>query len=180
VPDSQLYITEDLNEVWADTKSPGDGFTYSVGSVEIRDTEIDSVTGTGPQYSNAPVVLPPGIPGAAAQFRLSVAGTPPTLPKRQVVILQCVDQLGAIQWQRYLYGGSPAVGMARYRCSTNARGISVWPGPTAGETRIAICGEQSDDILPLSQAPAGWVMAPATQVPGSARRAPCSRTSAPT
>ncbi|MBL8728296.1 MAG: hypothetical protein JNM25_07700 [Planctomycetes bacterium] len=44
VPDSQLFITEDLNEVWADTKSPGDGFTYSVGSIEIRDTNLNEVT----------------------------------------------------------------------------------------------------------------------------------------
>ena len=155
VPDSQLFITEDLNEVWADTKSPGDGFTYSVGSIEIRDTNLNEVTGEGPKFSGEDVGLPPDIPTTPpvlARFRLQVPSGGTILPKRQVVILQCVDQFGTIQWQRHFYGGSPGVTVARYRCATNARGISVWPGPTAEETRIAICGEQNDDILPLSQA----------------------------
>jgi hypothetical protein len=84
---------------------------------------------------------------------------------RQVVILQCVDRFGEIEWQRYFYGGSDAVGIARYRCATNARAISVWAGATPAATRIAICGEQNDDVLPLSQDPQGWVASPATMVP---------------
>mgnify|MGYP001193133721 CR=1 FL=1 len=173
VPDSQLFITEDLNEVWADTKSPGDSFTYSVGSVEIRDTTIYPQTGNEPEFSDFPVGVPPDIdqpiplPPLSARFRLEIAGSPGMLflPKRQVVILQCVDQFGSIQWQKYLYGNSPDVGVARYRCATNARAISVWPGPTDAETRIAICGEQNDDILPFSQAPDGWVVNPSTMLP---------------
>ncbi len=169
VPDWDLFDNADLNEVWADTKSPGDGSTYSVGSIEIRDTILDLPD--GPEFSGVVVGLPPDSGAAfsggaaAAQFVLPVAGTPPRLQRRQVVVLQKVNSLGGIEWQRYFYGGSPELGVARYRRATNARAVSVWPGATPEETRIAICGEQNDNYLPVSQAPSGWVFTPILAAP---------------
>jgi hypothetical protein len=76
---------------------------------------------------------------------------------RQIVILQCTDASGVIQWQNYFYGGTPGLQFeSEIQRATNARGISVWAGATDEETRIAICGETYDDRLPMSQAPLGW------------------------
>jgi hypothetical protein len=157
------YDNAELREAWADSKSAGDGFTYSVGSIEVRDTRI--VNGQLPQFSGVDVDLPPGVLGASREFLLMPVGPigAQFVPVRQIVLLQCVDAFGAIQWQRYFYGGTAALPEeAYYRRWANARGISVWAGPTPQETRIAICGEQQDDMLPLSQDQGGWVAQPST------------------
>ncbi|MBL8730304.1 MAG: hypothetical protein JNM25_17940 [Planctomycetes bacterium] len=132
----------DLSEAWADTKTPGKGLTYSVGTIEVEQT------GVNPTFSNAGVDNPPG------------GAVPFDVVRRQVVIVQCVDAAGTIQWQRYFFGTTNVPGARR---ATNARAISVWEAETAADARIAICGETYDDTLPLSQAPAGFVQNPLLQ-----------------
>lgn len=106
------------------------------------------------------------MPASNAGFLVQPSGTPPQLTPKQVVILQCVNADGSIAWQRYFYGATPATLPAgdEWRRATCARGISVWAAPRlAGQsdtdTRIAICGEKSDDEIPLSQSP-GAVTSP--------------------
>ncbi len=137
----------DLREGGADAKSPGDGRTYSVATIEVEQTLF------GSEYSNFPVLNPPG---------LGVTPNPPT--RKQVILLQCVDAAGAIQWQRYFFGFTPMIPKEARR-PTNARGISVWAGATNEATRIAICGEVYDDAIPLSQAPLGFPQPVSTATP---------------
>lgn len=127
-----------LNEVWTDTKSPGNGFTYSVGTIQVRaDNGANLFSGVG--------VAPPVL-GMTFQ-----APNP-----RQIVVVQAVDDNQVIAWQRYIYG----VPFPASERPCVARGISVWPvvDPVTGafdpgETRIAVCGEFFDDNMPLSQVP---------------------------
>lgn len=69
--------------------------------------------------------------------------------QRQVVVLQVTDAAQGVVWQRFYYGGPGVI------LPTNARAISVWPGATHADTRIAICGESYDQILPQAQATTG-------------------------
>ena len=69
-------------------------------------------------------------------------------PPVHVVILQVSDAQGIV-WQRFFHGDSgQSTGQVN---RTFARGISVFPGPTEAETRIAICGETFDLRIPYGQ-----------------------------
>jgi hypothetical protein len=122
-----------LREGWADVKTPGDGRTYSVGTITVQDT-----TGT-PLFSEKPISRPTGVLG----FNIAPAS-------RQVIVVQCVSEAApdAIAWQRFFYGETQS---SLFR-ATNARAISVWPEANPLDTRVAICGETYDTTLPLSQA----------------------------
>jgi hypothetical protein len=122
-----------LREGWADVKTPGDGQTYSVGTVTVQ------TTGGLPQFSAAAI----SIAGGVSSFNV-------TPGSRQVVVVQVVDESGpsAIVWQRFFYGSTPQSDTR----ATNARAISVWPEANPLDTRVAICGETYDASLPLSQA----------------------------
>jgi hypothetical protein len=138
----------DLREVWADVKSPGTGLTYAVGTIDVVDTTPGVAT-----FSNAFVLNPPA-PALAFVYP----------PRRQIVILQATDQVSGINFQSYFYGFTAVVeGGGR---ANNVRGISVSPSVIQADTRIAICGETYDAILPLSQAPAGNPTATATNPAG--------------
>lgn len=154
-----------LPAVWADVKTPGDGRTYAVGTVNVRTTRnIESSSFSNATGIGVPVYDPP----------YSTGFTPPTQNViRQVVILQCsgvnVANPGTspnpeqnILWQHYLYGHSidPTGAVqpgAFVRRATNARGISVWPvvNPNGTinetETRVAICGETFDSFMDRNQ-----------------------------
>ena len=120
---------------WADVKTPGNGWTYSVGSTRAPTTDPLSA----PIFSAAPVTGP-------APFRTQ--GT-------QVVILQANNLANPAQsWQRYFYGqsmGQPN-GLASFARAV-ATYIPQWPGATRSDWRIAICGESYDGLLP--EAPPG-------------------------
>ena len=132
---------------WADAKSPGDGLVYVAGTTEVLTSAPD-----------------PGNPSlSAAQFSdhdVLPAGLLPTFTTtaaRQVVILQVNDATTQqILWQRFFYGETGTILNPDWTRATNARGISVWPGATPEDTRIAICGETYDERLPSSQDPIGW------------------------
>ncbi|MCA8974070.1 MAG: hypothetical protein KDC98_05075 [Planctomycetes bacterium] len=122
-----------------DTKSPGTGLVYTVGTIEVADT-----TGATP-FSGAAASAPAPLVG----FNLTTL-TPPE--SRQVGMLQVATpgQVPAIQ--RYLYGTSPGVLVNPDDTrATNIRGVSVWPEAEPGDTRIVVCGESFDELLPMSQ-----------------------------
>ncbi|MCA8973961.1 MAG: hypothetical protein KDC98_04530, partial [Planctomycetes bacterium] len=128
----------DLDEGWADAKAPGNGSVYLTGSIEVVDTN------NNPTYSHVGVLMPTGLTG----FN--------TLPfggfKRQVAIIQqSFATGGGIQRQVYYYGFSLFSSQELPGLHTNVRAISVWPAASDAATRIAICGETSDQLLPLSQ-----------------------------
>lgn len=142
----------DFREWGADVKTPGNGFTYSALTVTVRST-----SGT-PMFSGADVALPP-----AGVFSL------PAPNQRQVGLVQItnagqaiVNPSGPVAGQFYFYGQT----VGDETRATNLRGISVWPAATVADTRIAICGETYDQIIPLSQVPAGWAGASATTSSG--------------
>ncbi|MBX3464330.1 MAG: hypothetical protein KF830_14255 [Planctomycetes bacterium] len=121
-------------EAWADIKTPGDGFQYAVGTIEVRDTRPGIA-----QFSDEDAIPASGI----GSFLL------PAPNRRQVVILQITEvDTQTIDRQRYYYGFTPD----QLLRATNARGISVWAASSRADTRIAICGEAYDRDLPLSQA----------------------------
>lgn len=128
-----------LAEVWVDSKSPGDGFTYSVGTVEVERTALQVGASGSVLFSGQPItVLSP---------LLGFPNLPATGPaSKQVIVVQCVDQTQNIVWQRFYYGFAEN-GNRRI----NARAISVWPSSDRSQTRIAICGESNHDTLPLDQ-----------------------------
>jgi hypothetical protein len=125
----------DYREFWADVKTPGDGYAYVVGTIEVQDT----------------------LPGAlfSQQSAAAFPGTGFSLPTgtlRQVVMLQKVNTTTQLNSpQRFFYGNSPVFPQSLR--STNARGISVWPAATEEDTRVVICGETYDQTLPESQDP---------------------------
>ncbi len=128
---------QNFAEFWADTKSPGDGRIYSVGTIDVADTR------PGALFSNA-----------GAQFATGLQGFSLTSGAQQVAMLQVVNADQSIRWQRYFYGLQFG-GAEASDASTNARGIAVWAEPNDTDTRIVICGETFAPVLPLSQAPAG-------------------------
>ncbi|MFO1078528.1 MAG: hypothetical protein U1E73_12465 [Planctomycetota bacterium] len=126
---------QDLREAFADAKAPGNGFVYATGSIEVVDTL------NNPMFSGVPVVIPAGLVGfQTGGFR------------RQVGILQRnVIDTGAVAANVYYHGISNFPNPeAPVGLHTNVRSISVWPGATPAATRIAICGETSDQRLPQS------------------------------
>lgn len=141
-PGSESFV---LPEVWADVKSPGDGRVYAVGTIEVNTTDPINL----PEYSGRPITqqdipaLPPPFDGG---FTVSNQG------QRQIVVLQCSNDDGTIQWQKLWYGSSSPTSLSPWaRRATNARGISVWPAATEAETRVAICGETYDVMLSKNQ-----------------------------
>ncbi|HEX5053268.1 MAG TPA: hypothetical protein VFZ65_15945, partial [Planctomycetota bacterium] len=148
VPGGGVPGTTDYREAWADAKSPGDGRTYSVGTIEVS-TTAPMAGQLFAQFSGADAWPAETL----AMFTIA----PPSLG-RQVVMLQeagTADQ--TIGFQRYYYGTNTDMSFH----GNNARGISVWPAATRADTRIAICGETFDEMLPRgnspgTQAPAGW------------------------
>jgi len=142
----------DFREVWADTKSPGDGSVYNVGTIEVRFTASAYFSATSGAPNVEPALsLPPFFVGALPA------------PARQVVILQQADVAGpGLGFQRF-YHGTNTGGVFR---ATNARAVSVWPAINSEDTRIAICGETEDELLPLGNAPQGWPGAGGTGTSG--------------
>lgn len=143
-----------------DVKTPGDGRTYSVFTIGVRKTQPPS---SDPQanlwFSGERAQVHPGL----GVFNLDLQQ--PSVYK-QIVLLQCRGRIPtysgpnpeqAIVWQKLFYGDTGVLGTEAERHSTNARGISVWPAfhsdgsPDDRETRIAICGETFDSILPKNR-----------------------------
>ncbi|HEB52722.1 MAG TPA: hypothetical protein ENI87_05660 [bacterium] len=116
----------DFREFWADVKIPGDGFAYSVGTIEVP-TTVNAFFSGFPAFtatSLTPLTVSPGNPAA------------------QVVILQQAEPAGSqIFQQRFLYGMTGE--------SAHARAVHVWPAANPADTRVAICGETLADELPL-------------------------------
>ncbi|MBK8101392.1 MAG: hypothetical protein IPK26_30280 [Planctomycetes bacterium] len=130
----------DFQDAWADVKAPGDGQVYSVGTVMVGRTGRLSPPD---RFSSSPVSLPLGVIG------ISLPTNSPPNTSIQVAVLQISNADGSIVSQAYFYGSTPT---ATYlHLSTNARGISVLPGSTPDETRIAICGETYESSIPASQ-----------------------------
>ncbi|MCA8952420.1 MAG: hypothetical protein KDE27_23115 [Planctomycetes bacterium] len=130
----------DLREAWADAKAPGNGSVYVTGSIEVQNTQ------NNPTYSNVGASVALGLP----TFDTTMSGG----FRRQVAIIQqSAANGGGIQQQVYFYGLYPNGNPELPGLHTNVRAISVWPGATEGTTRIAICGETSDNLLPRSQNP---------------------------
>lgn len=118
---------------WMDSKTPGDGRTYLVGTTIVTDTRPTSM----PQFSNVTIASP--------------ASVQPVVAARQVAVLQVTDAQGAILHQAYFHGetsGQPGNGLSTY-----GRAISVFPAATAAATRIVICGETFDQTLPAAVTP---------------------------
>ena len=150
MPQPPAYSTHDwtvtgsadpLAEGWADVKTPwgiaGERRTYSVGTVEVRFTGPDS---SPAQFSLADaLVRPVGWP------LITILGT---AARRQVALLQVVNEDQSIAWQRFFYGDTNLAGSGLLR-QTNARAIAVWPSVTEADTRIAICGELTEELIPL-------------------------------
>ncbi len=130
-------------EAWADVKSPGDGRQYTVGTIEVKDTDVGALFS---QAASEPVL------GATAFTLTALAAG------RQVVMLQCTDATQGIVWQRYFYGSTPG-DLTR---ASNARAVAVWPTGDPQTTRVAICGETYDEQVPLEPAafPAATTSAP--------------------
>ncbi|MBL8728971.1 MAG: hypothetical protein JNM25_11110 [Planctomycetes bacterium] len=136
---------DQFRETWADVKTPGDDFQYSVGTIEVRTTMPGALfSGVAAITLLEPPLLtfPPDVNLVPGQ-------------RKQVVIVQCTRALPQaanpatfqeIVWQRYYYGGT-AQGEPSDR-ATNARGIAVWPTGDPDTTRIAICGETYDERIP--------------------------------
>jgi hypothetical protein len=169
-------------------KAPGNGRTYSVGSVIVSTTkDADGSSFSGRRGLRVPTY--PQTP-CFGGFTVTPGGS------RQVVILQCcgVDPMvpgpnadQSILWQNYWYGNSflPSttipVGPWARRVN-HSRGISVWPAAIIADTRIAICGETYDMLMENNQwnGQQGWNLIESTQswtIRGSGLRGP--RTSAP-
>ncbi len=148
-----------LWETWTDIKTPGDGFKYVAGTIEVRSTT------PGALFSQQAILQEPPNFNPVSITSLSI--------RKQVVCLQCRDASETIVWQKFFYGLTPNLtGDANIR-ATNVRGIAVWPGdPGAGPqaqaiaTRIAICGETYEEQLPLSQSTTGWTQATANDPSG--------------
>jgi hypothetical protein len=139
----------DYREFWADVKTPGDGYAYVLGTIEVRDTQL------GAQFSQQAADAFLG-----TEFSLFPGAV------RQVVMLQKVDTTTQLNAPQKFFCGTSPLSIANLR-STNARGISVWPAATEGDTRVVICGETYDQNLPLSQDPnVGFAAANGTNATG--------------
>jgi hypothetical protein len=136
-------IINNRQDVWTDVKTPGDGRTYLVGTVNAESTDPMSVP--LPTFSAIA-----GIPGSGA-ITSTPATNPPVTALRQVAVVQCRDAAGGVVWQRCYHGSTTGIGNG---LSTCARAISVFPGTdltgafSPAETRIAICGETFDANVP--------------------------------
>jgi hypothetical protein len=125
---------------WSDVKTTGDRWKYAVGTTWANHTDHTNPNWTV-QFSGdslntqGPIAVNDGAQVLAA-------------------ILQVTDAQGGIVWQRYFHGDGGAIAPATV-LSTHARGISVFPGSTELETRIAICGETFDQRLPVNAAESG-------------------------
>ena len=144
------------SDCWADTKTPGDGRTYSVGT-----TTISRGIGTSAaysQFSGRDGMVDPDV-DSGSLWPVTSANN------KQVVVLQVADPtiVDGIAWQAFFFGGSSALS-GGVLPNTYARAISVWPAknasgaPDSVNTRIAICGETWDGELPRSLTPSrgGW------------------------
>jgi hypothetical protein len=122
-----------LREVAADVKTPGDGFTYVVATINVEDTL------NNPKYSNADVDLPNGI---ASGFVMSSGS-------RQVIVVQKTSSSESIVAQRYFWGTTNGVAQENgLGYATNARAIAVHPGTDEADTRVVVCGDTYDEVLP--------------------------------
>ena len=131
----QAATGNSASAAWSDVKTPGDGRTYSLGSARVTNTRHQSVpvtfSGVGGTGSSSPT-QGPGIangPGAC------------------VAVLQVTDVSGSILWQRFFHGDGGATNPTTVN-TTRGRSVSVFPGATELETRIAICGETFDQRIP--------------------------------
>jgi hypothetical protein len=75
-PASGLSGNTGLKEVWVDSKSPGDGFTYSVGTIEVE----RSIIGPGQLVSFSGFDIEPIVPLVGFT---QVSVTPPTRRKNR-------------------------------------------------------------------------------------------------
>ena len=146
-----------LSEAGADVKSPGDGFVYSVATINVETTDTAIAT-----YSSA---LIKALESGLVPFTATGPGASP----KQVVLLQkSVSTLGTtrgdIVQQAFFYGITP--GSPEEPPATNARAISVYPGATAEETRVVISGETYEKEIPFSQVVGGWTQASAAHPSG--------------
>ena len=136
--------TDPLREAWADIKIPGDGNTYKVGTIEVRDTSSNA------RFSADLSALPNISKASPALPTIAIQGP---VNRRQVAVIQLTDDsTEALGQQRFFYAHSDEDGVN----ATNARAISVWPAASAADMRIAICGEHYDRYVLASQAPGGW------------------------
>jgi hypothetical protein len=139
------------SETWADVKTPGDGRTYVVGTTWVTHTDASqhpaaTVFSTTSSGSPAGVLGPPGLMADA------VAASGGAARPVHVAILQVSDAAGAIVWQRFFHGDqATALNPPTPVMQTVGRGISVFPGASPAETRIAICGETHDLRIPYGQ-----------------------------
>ncbi|MBK8099574.1 MAG: hypothetical protein IPK26_20890 [Planctomycetes bacterium] len=135
-----------LGEQWTDVKSPGNGRTYAVGTIQI--------------LASIPVVLPT-FSGVGVDSPTLGVSVPPAGGTRQVGVLQVRASNGDIVWQRHCHGSvlNPANFQLLLGLSTCVRAVSVFPALTEAATRIAVCGETFDDTMPLGQPtqPLGFV-----------------------
>jgi hypothetical protein len=47
----------DFREFWADVKTPGDGFAYAVGTIEVQDTRPGALFSGVPAQSSVPATI---------------------------------------------------------------------------------------------------------------------------
>ena len=166
LPTGPEAIPVDVPEAWADVKTPGDGRTYSVGTINVFTTNRVADLVAFSHVDLAPAPFP------AQQFQLATLGG--VSGSKEVVVLQCcgADLVPSgsnpeqkIQWQVFWYGDSHLPNPGPHaRKPTNARAISVWPvygqdgAPNRLETRIAICGETYESTTGNNQfdGVSGW------------------------
>jgi hypothetical protein len=144
-----------FREGFVDSKAPGDGRVYTVGTVTIEatgDAANPAVFSGAPVFpAESALTAPP--PAMASTFALTTT--------RQYGIFQVVDAASNATLLQRFYYGAPGGGLVPLR-ATVMRGISVWPGATEAATRVAVCGESFDSILPASQlGVVGWPLLPA-------------------
>ncbi len=123
----------DFPEVWADTKAPGDGRIYNVGTIEV----VNTFPLTAEFSNNFPSVNHAQPANGLLPFLLG--------QRRQVVMLQVAAPAGQdVFHQKFYYGNDSD----QSHTATNGRGIAVWPAQNDADTRIVICGETQANKLP--------------------------------
>lgn len=127
-------------DVWADVKTPGDGWAFSVGTTLVANTNpVNPPVSTFSQWQ-------PTIGGTSGACGGPPFPFPPVGSSRQVVVIQSARN-NVVQAQKFFYGtttGQPSSN----GLSTVARGLAVALAPDPADTRIAICGETYDLVLP--------------------------------